>query len=260
MFLVACLLGLVQGLTEFIPVSSSGHLVLFNEILGTGQNHLFLEFINIGTVLALLVYFRKTIWNILKSRDWRLMGYLLIICIPAGLVGVLLGDFIDSSPFFMSPWTVMVAMAGIGLLMILAEKLPRLARGDKLNWKKSLFIGSVQTLAIIPGVSRSGSTILAGKTMGLSDENAAKYSFLASIPLMAGVCLRLLVSSEAMDYFTANWQFVLLSNLVAFISGLLAIKFLLKILSRKGSLRYFGYYRVALVAILLAVMLVMNLF
>ncbi|MCL2085824.1 undecaprenyl-diphosphate phosphatase, partial [Candidatus Saccharibacteria bacterium] len=200
-------LGLVQGLTEFIPVSSSGHLILFDSWLDAGQNHMFLQFINIGTLLALLFFFRKTIWEVLGSKDWKLMLNLLIIAIPAGVIGLLLGDIIEEAPFFMSVWTVLVGLFAVGVLMIFAEKLPRLPRAEQLTPRKSLFIGLVQCLAIIPGVSRSGSTILAGKTMGLTDEKAARFSFLASIPIMLGVCLRLFISSNNREYFVENWQF-----------------------------------------------------
>ena len=255
-------LGLVQGLTEFIPVSSSGHLVIAQQLFGSGSDHTFLEFINIGTVLALVIFFRKRIWLILKdvfiNKNYTLARNILITAIPAGIVGYLLSDFIDNTPFFGSLAVVMVTLAVVGLLMIVLEKLPKLdpvKNGNHLSAGRAFLIGLAQMFALIPGVSRSGSTIITGRLMGLSPAAAAEYSFLASLPIMLGVTLKVFIKSSDRLYFVEHMPMLLLSNLVAFVSGLIAIGFLMNYLS-KHSLAVFGWYRVGLAAIIAVVLLV----
>lgn len=258
----AIVLGLTQGLTEFIPVSSSGHLVIAQTLFSGTSNHLFLEWINLGTLLALLVYFRRRIIGILtdifKNKKYTLARNILITAIPAGLVGFVLADFIAITPFFNSAVTVVFTLAIIGVLMILLSKLPKassIAAGEKLSTWRALAIGVAQTLALIPGVSRSGSTIIAGRLMGLSAAEAAEYSFLASLPIMVGVTLKLLVSSSDRQYYIDNAAMLSLSNVFAFVSGLLAVGFLMHYLA-KHDLAVFGWYRVGLAAILALVLLV----
>lgn len=259
-WLEAAILGLIQGLTEFIPISSSGHLVLAQTVLSGAGDHLFLEFINIGTTLALLVFFRKKIWSILQDiflhKNFKLAGNILITSIPAGIVGFLLADFIGSNAFFASASVVVVTLLVVGIVMVVVEKLPKASaveNGEKMPWWRALVIGFAQMLALIPGVSRSGSTILAGRFMGLSAKEAAEYSFLASLPIMLGVTLKVLVSDHA--YLLDHAGTLFISNLFAFISGLLAVGFLMRYLS-KHSLAIFGWYRIVLALIVLVVLLV----
>lgn len=254
------ILGLIQGLTEFIPISSSGHLVIAQTFMSGAGDHLFLEFINIGTTLALLVFFRRKIWDILvdvfKNRNYRLARNILITAIPAGIAGVLLADFIDNSPFFSSAVVVVFTLAIVGIFLVVLEKLPKLSKvenGEKMSWQRALTIGLVQILALIPGTSRSGSTIIAGRLMGLSAAEAAEYSFLASLPIMAGVTLKVLAGNHA--YLSAHLGTLVLSNAVAFVSGLFAVGFLMKYLSRH-SLAVFGWYRIGLAVILAVILLV----
>ena len=263
----AITLGLTQGLTEFIPVSSSGHLEIIQRLLDGGGRaedfHLFLELINFGTLLALLWYYRKRIAKILndifKKHDWFMAINLLLTSIPAGVIGVLLSKFIESNGFFSSLYTISIAMGVVGLLMIFVEKLPHLSKvksEEKLPHKRALGIGLIQTFALIPGVSRSGSTIIAGRLMGMDSESSANYSFLASIPIMIGVCLKSVISSSSRAYISANFGMLLLSNFVAFVSGMLALTFVIKFLEKKGALSAFGYYRVILASIILILLLV----
>lgn len=254
-------LGLTQGLTEFIPVSSSGHEVLIQNLLSGASDHLFLEFINIGTLLALLVFFRKKIWRILvdifKVHDYRLARNLVITSVPAGLIGFMLSDFIGSNAFFGSSITVIVALAAVGAMMIVLEKLPKASvvkTGEELSWPRALVIGLAQTVALVPGVSRSGSTMIAGRLSGLNSKEAAEYSFMASIPIMLGVTAKLLISSTDRAYLMDNLGTLLLSNLVAFVAGLFAIGFLLKYLG-KHDLKVFGWYRLILAAVVLTVII-----
>lgn len=256
----ALILGLIQGLTEFIPISSSGHLVIAQTFMSGAGDHLFLEFINIGTMLALLVFFRKRVWTIILDvfvrKNYRLARNIILTAIPAGLVGFSLAGLIEEAPFFTSAVVVVFTLAIVGVVMVVLEKLPKLSPvkdGEKLSWQRALIIGLAQVLALIPGTSRSGSTIIAGRLMGLSASEAAEYSFLASLPIMAGVTLKVLLTDT--DYLVANAGTLVVSNLAAFISGLIAVGFLMRYLS-KHSLAVFGWYRIGLAVVLATILLV----
>ncbi|MBI3889867.1 undecaprenyl-diphosphate phosphatase [Candidatus Saccharibacteria bacterium] len=258
------ILGLVQGLTEFIPISSSGHLVIGQHFFIGESNHLFLEWINIGTLLALLVYFRKKILQVAKdciqNRDYRLARNIILTALPAGIVGYLLADFIDSVSFFGSLVTVTVTLALVGFIMVILERLPKASSVqslDTLSAKRALIIGTVQVAALIPGVSRSGSTIIAGRIMGLKPALAAEYSFLASLPIMIGVTIKLFASASDRQYFIDNGAMLVLSNGVAFLSGLIAVGFLMNYLSRHG-LAVFGWYRIGLASVLAIILLIQS--
>lgn len=255
-------LGLLQGLTEFIPVSSSGHLVIGQQLFRGGSDHLFLEFINIGTLLALVIYFRRRIMAIIRdvivNKNMRLARNILITAVPAGAVGYFMSDFIASSAFFGSLVVVMVTLAVVGAVMVVLEKLPRATavdNGEKLSPWRALAIGVAQMFALIPGVSRSGSTIIAGRLAGLSPAAAAEYSFLASLPIMLGVTLKVFVKSADRAYFVEHMPMLLLGNVVAFVAGLVAVGFLMRYLARH-SLAVFGWYRIGLASVLAVVLLV----
>ncbi|MBQ6394075.1 undecaprenyl-diphosphate phosphatase [Candidatus Saccharibacteria bacterium] len=261
----AIILGLVQGLTEFIPVSSSGHLEIIEQLFMTRTEdfHYFLELINFGTLLALLVFFRKKIIKILvdifKNHNYRLAINIVITCIPAGLAGLLLSGFIEKAPFFSSLYVIAIAMGFVGLLMVLVDKLPHfseLKNEDRLTPSRALFIGIAQVFALIPGVSRSGSTIVAGRVAGLNSESSAEYSFLVSIPLMTAVCLKTLISSSAREYLFSNLSVLSLSNLIAFVSGLFAINFVMRYLKKPHTLQTFGYYRIFLATAVIILLLI----
>ncbi len=258
-WLESIILGLIQGLTEFIPISSSGHLVIAQTFMTGASDHLFLEFINIGTMLALFVFFRKRIWSILQDifihRNFTLARNILITAIPAGLVGFMLAGFIAETPFFTSATVVVFTLAIVGIVMVVLEKLPKLSEvedGAKLPWWRAGIIGLAQILPLIPGTSRSGSTIIAGRLMGLSAKQAAEYSFLASLPIMMGVTLKVLLTDT--DYLMTHAGTLVVSNLAAFISGLFAVGFLMNYLS-KHSLAVFGWYRIGLALILAIILL-----
>lgn len=255
--LESTVLGLVQGITEFIPVSSSGHLEITQRILGAGGRaedfHFFLELINFGTLFALLFYYRQTIWEILQrvfvKKDYKLALNILITSIPAGIIGLVLSKVIEKLPFFSSLTTIGFAMGFVGLIMIFVNKLPHLSKlkdENELTPGRALAIGLAQTFALIPGVSRSGSTIITGRVMGLDSKSAAKYSFLASLPIMIAVCGKSLLSSSSRAYIASNLGILLLSNLVAFISGLIALQIVMKYFKKENSIPSFGVYRVIL--------------
>lgn len=259
-WLEALILGLIQGLTEFIPISSSGHLLIAQILFFGEPERLFLEFVNIGTMLALFIFFRKRIVEILRDifqrKNYKLARNIILTSLPAGLVGFFLADFIGTTAFFASAVTVVFTLSIVGVLMILVEKLPKASAvqdGEKLPASRAFMIGLAQMMALIPGVSRSGATILAGRFSGLKPAAAAEYSFLASLPIMMGVTLKILVTDS--QYVVDNLGLVLVSNVFAFASGLLAVGFLMRYLA-KHSLAVFGWYRVGLAAVLAVILLV----
>lgn len=254
-------LGLIQGLTEFIPISSSGHLVIAQYFMSGASDHLFLEWINIGTVLALIIFFRQRIWqavlDIFQGKDYRLARNVLIAMLPAGIAGFLFADFIESNPFFGSVWTVVVTLALVGVLLVVLEKIPQLSPvkdSSDLPAPRALAIGLAQVAALVPGTSRSGSTIIAGRLAGLDRAKAAEFSFLVSIPIMLGVIAKLCIKSADRAYLIDNALPLFIGNVVALVSGLFAVGFLMRFLERH-SLAVFGWYRIALAGVLVVVLL-----
>ena len=258
----AIILGIIQGLTEFIPVSSSGHLVIAQTLLLGEADHLFIQALDFGTLFALVLYFSPKLIDLAKKvlidRDFRLARNIVITCIPAGLLGLALADFIQSSSVLLNPLTVSVMLALVGVLMVMVDKLPKKSAretGTDLSPKRALVIGFAQAFALIPGVSRSGSTIVASRIMGLSPKAAAEYSFMVSIPIMVGLIGKLLLKQADREYMVANLDVIIIANVAAFISAMLAIHFLLKYLSNHG-LSLFGWYRIGLAAVVITVLLV----
>lgn len=254
------ILGLIQGATEFIPISSSGHLVIAQYFMSGASDHLFLEWINIGTLLALVVYFWSKIvtiaGDIFIRRRYRLARNILITAIPAGLVGYLAADFISGSAFFGSVIVVIVMSALVGVVMVVLERLPKasaIKNGEALTIPRAFAIGAAQMIALIPGTSRSGATIIAGRLSGLSPKEAAEYSFLASLPIMMGVTLKVFLHDS--DYLFQNFDTLLIANIAAFVSGILAVGFLMRYLAHH-SLAVFGWYRIILAVVLVVVLLV----
>ena len=254
--LESVVMGLVQGLTEFIPVSSSGHLVLTETLFGRGADHLLIQALNFGTLAALVVFFWPKLVDLARQvfvkRNYRLLRNIILTAFPVAVLGLAFSRTIESNSFFASPLTVSVMLAVVGVVMIVAEKLPRLSDkkdGAGLTPKRAIGIGLAQTLALMPGVSRSGSTIIASRLSGLKPAAAAEYSFLVSIPVMIGLVLKLIVTDH--DYIASNWQPLLVGNVVAFGAGIIAVKFMISYLSRR-SLAAFGWYRVIIAAAFVA--------
>lgn len=261
-WLEALILGIIQGVTEFIPVSSSGHLILAQNFFTGASDHLFVQFLDIGTTLALIIFFRKRIWGIITDvfvrKNYRLARNMILTILPAGLIGFALAGFIETNSFFGNPLVVATGLFLVGLLMVVLEKLPKaspVVNGERLPWWRALVIGLAQMFALIPGVSRSGSTIITGRLMGLKPAEAAEYSFLVSIPIMLGVIAKLIISDR--EYLTAHLDTIFISNLAAFIAGIVVIRFLMSYLS-KHSLAAFGWYRMALAAVVVIVVLLVQ--
>ena len=280
----AIVLGLVQGLTEFIPVSSSAHLVIVPWLLGWDDPVFrslgFDVALHMGTLLALLVFFWKDwvrlvgAWlrsigqlKIGDDPDRRMAWLVLFACIPGGIAGVLFESRIDElfhperSPI---PAFAMIAMAAIiaalGALLYLADRLAHHERAESsIGWKDALLVGLAQALAIFPGVSRSGSTITAGLALGLDRKSAARFSFFLSAPIIAGAGLKslydLLRSRAAASGPAAGAPLVLLGLVAAAASGFLCIRFLMNFL-QKHSTRGFAIYRWALAVLVAAVALI----
>ena len=245
----AIILGLVQGLTEFIPVSSSGHLILVEQFTSVESSFAFDVLLNIGTLAALVVYFWPKLIGIAKnlfSGRGSLVLNLFYSTLPVVIIGGLFIGWFESDSL-RSGWVVATMLIAIGLVMVGLDRLNTLKKQtmDKLPVLSALSIGLGQVLALIPGTSRSGATIISGRLAGLSYKDAAEYSFLLAIPVIAGAIVRSLFEPETARLWHSSTGAVIIGILVAYFSGIIAIRFMLGWLSQKG-LRQFGYYRIAL--------------
>lgn len=255
-YIDAIILGLVQGLTEFIPVSSSGHLVIASQILNIEGAFTFDVLLNFGTLLALIIYFRQRILIIYKkiftAKEWKLLGLLMLATIPGAIVGLLFSDQIKE--LNENVWVVITMLVVIGVLMIVNGQPNKDADDSELEKsvgiKTSIKIGLAQALALIPGGSRSGLTIFAGLRSNLSAKKAAEFSFLLAIPIIFGASMKILLTDEGLEFVRQNTGLVLVGNLVSFIAGLLAVSFLINLLGKRG-LKDFGWYRIGLATILI---------
>lgn len=257
--LQAIILGLLQGLTEFIPISSSGHLVIAHEALGVVESGLAFDVaLHFGTFIALVVYFWKdlivyTRALIKKNEKTRLTYLLAVATVPAALFGYLLESKAESE--FRSVRLVGFTMLLFGCIMLAAEHYYRRSQKhtniDHIKNGQALAIGFAQALAIIPGVSRSGSTITAGIFTGLDRVAATRFSFLLGIPIMAGAVVKVFSKGGVLQAARDQQAIFVIGIVTALVSGLFAIKFMLRYLSRHG-LHVFAYYRIAVgLAILL---------
>lgn len=265
--LEAIFLGIVQGLTEFLPVSSSGHLLLGQYFLGMDQERFGLSFdaaIHTGTVLAVVWFFRRDLLAMARAflrslprpdfsdMEVRLAYLVLIATVPAALIGFFFEDFFATA--VRSPWVVVFNLAFVGLLFIVAEAVGRKSRrAEKMGFAEAVGIGLAQAAALIPGVSRSGATITLGLLFGLRREEAARFSFLMSAPIIAGAGTLQLGEVLAEGMGARQALMFAVGFLCSAVVGYLAIRFFISFVARY-SLRAFAYYRfglAALVAVLL---------
>jgi undecaprenyl-diphosphatase len=268
----AVVLGVVQGLTEFLPVSSSGHLVLFQHLFNLKEPMLAFDIaVHGGTLIADLVFFYKHIAEIFadfflsvkrigsqKPASSRLPPphrglwvCILITLIPTGIIAVCFKSFFESA--FANLFFVGLAWLVMGMLLVLSQ---RFQKGQKdlsvVHYGDAFWIGLAQGIALLPGISRSGSTILAGMFLGIKKEDAAKFSFLIAIPaILAAILMDL---KEGLQYFFENTTVVLAGFLSAAITGYLVIRWLMGMI-RRGRFYLFGYYCIAVS--LFALMVVM---
>ena len=261
-------LALVQGLTEFLPVSSSAHLILVPRLLGWPDQGLAFDVaVHLGTLIAVLAYFRGDVATLflawsrslvagpdgrVVSAEARLAWGVILGTVPAGLVGLAFKDVIEVH--LRSPLVIAATTIVFGLVLWYADRRARLARDElSLGWGDFLVIGCAQALALVPGTSRSGITITAGLLLGLSREAAARYSFLLSIPIIVlsglGVTKDLLESTAPVD-----WTALALGTLVAAVAAYACIRLFLAFINRIG-MGPFVLYRLALGALLLWVFL-----
>ena len=271
-WLEALIMGLVQGLTEFLPISSSAHLRVVGELIGAGDPGAgFTAITQIGTETAVLIYFWKDIVRIISrwwmslpfiSKESRVkssdpdvrMGWMIIVgSLPIAILGLLLESWIDTT--FRNLWITVFMLAAFGLLLGWADRVGRRVNTlDKMTWGQAVAFGFAQALALIPGVSRSGGTITAGRLMGFTREAAARYSFLLALPAVFASGFYKAFKAVG-DEQAVGWGPTILATLVAFVVGYLVIVWFLKLVTTK-SFQPFVIYRLcfaALVAILLIV-------
>ena len=259
-FVQILLLALVQGLTEFLPISSSAHLILVPVITDWQDQGLAFDVaVHVGTLAAVIAYFRREIW--VMGRDWlgslvgrgttpdsRLAWAVILGTIPVGLAGLLFNDVISTE--LRSPLVIAEATIGFGLLLWLADARGRRERDERsIGWKDVAVIGLAQALALIPGTSRSGITMTAGLLMGLTREASARFSFLLSIPvilLAGGLKTTELVATAA----PVNWTSLVLGAVLSGVSAYLCIVFFLRLLERLGMMP-FVIYRLVLGLVLI---------
>ncbi len=247
----AMLLGLIQGLSEFLPISSSGHLVIFSDLLGFQEEGVAFEvFVHFGTLLSVLLAFRKELremvlapFKFIANRDTyqrSLLFYDLYIIgatIPAAFIGLVFKDQIEA--LFSSSLMVFVFLFVTGVIMWLAPFFRN--RKTPFNFSRTFLIGIAQAAAILPGISRSGSTIFTGIAMGMDRERVAKFSFLLSIPAIFGAVVLKVNDLLAMPPDSEATINLIAGTVMAFISGYIAIILLLDVV-KKGKLQWFGYY------------------
>ncbi|PTO65897.1 undecaprenyl-diphosphate phosphatase [Vibrio splendidus] len=251
----AFMLALVQGFTEFLPISSSAHLILPSAVLGWEDQGLAFDVaVHVGTLAAVVIYFRKEVVSLLsaffgsvfkgdRSKEAKLAWMIILATIPACIFGLLMKDIVEL--YLRSAWVIATTTIIFGLLLWWVDKNSSLCDDEyQASWKKALFIGLAQAMAIIPGTSRSGATITAALYLGFTREAAARFSFLMSIPIitLAGgyLGLKLVTSGDPIHVGT-----LLTGIVVSFISAYICIHFFLKLISRMG-MTPFVIYRLIL--------------
>lgn len=264
----AIVLGIVQGITEWLPISSTGHMILVNELMpltvlaDVAANKefvdMFMVVIQFGSILAvLLLYFhklnpfspRKNAYEKRSTIDLWLK--VIVAVVPAGIIGVLFDDLIDA--YFYNPITVAAMLIVYGVAFLVIEnrhRRPSVTSFDKMSYKTALAIGVFQVLALIPGTSRSGATILGAVLLGCSRGIAAEFSFFLAVPVMFGASLLKLIKMK-IAFSLATASVLLVGMIVAFIVSVFAIRFLMAYI-RKHDFKAFGVYRIVLGVLVLA--------
>ena len=265
-YIEAIILGVVQGLTEFVPISSSGHLILVHKIFGeTGIDLSVDAILQLASILAVLIYFRTDIVRVIRTlfhhiagrgveqEDKNLLFAIVLGTIPAFILGVLLESKMET--VFRSAHLVAYALIAGSIIMFLAEKIqgPTLKsnpQGRTLDGRKGFFIGLFQALALVPGISRSGSTISGGLFVGLNRHEATRFSFILSFPIIVGSGLKKFLDLSVSGGFMEIGTPLLVSFILSFVVGLISINLLLKYL-KNHNLHIFVWYRLILAAVIL---------
>ena len=257
------IIGIVEGITEWLPISSTGHMILVDELIKLNASEefksMFMVVIQLGAILAVVVlYFRKlNLFSRGKSLKMRyltieLWKKIIVACLPAAMLGVLIDDWLDAHLY--NGFIVAMALIVYGVLFILIEnsnkkRVDSITKVYSIDYQTALFIGAFQVLALIPGTSRSGATIIGGMILGASRSVAAEFSFFLSIPIMCGASLLKLVKF-GFHYSMAEIVYLLLGMIVAFLVSIFSISFLLSWI-KKNDFKFFGYYRIVLGLIVL---------
>lgn len=270
-FLKVVVFGLVEGFTEWLPISSTGHLILVENIvhMNTSENfmNVFRVVIQLGAILAVVVlYFRRlnpfdpAKTNIQKRATWQLWFKVILACLPAAVVGILLDDILDT--YLYNPYVVAAMLIIYGILFIVLEKhneyvdFPYKKMGQ-IGYKTAFYIGLFQLLSLIPGTSRSGATILGAMLLGCSRTAASEFTFFLGIPVMFGASL-LKIVHYGLAFSGLELFYLLAGMVIAFVVSMYSIQFLLNYV-KNHDFRFFGYYRIILGVIVLLYFLVMAL-
>ncbi len=264
--IAAIILGIIQGIAEFLPISSSAHLIIFRDIFGIGAGLstkaalCFDLALHLGTLLAIAVFFFKDFWQMVikgvtkgvKDKDGKLFWQIVVATIPAALAGVLFEEQVEN---FIRTNYLLIATALIvmGIIIYAVDKYSKQEKQVKdLSFKDAMIIGCSQVFALIPGFSRSGTTIASARALKTDREAAAKFSFYLSAPVVLGACVLQFFKEGTVSLIQDNLMMFIVGILVAFITGLLCIKFLLHYL-KKHDFKIFMIYRILLAMIVILV-------
>ena len=269
--LKAVLFGIVEGVTEWLPVSSTGHMILLNEFVHMNVSEdfwdMFLVVIQLGAILAVVLLFWKQLWpfrfakkdrkkGIIKTETMNMWFKIIVACVPAAVVGLLFDDFLEKYLYTPTVVAIMLFLFGIGFIIIEngnRSKAARVRSLSQLSYKDAIIIGMFQLIAaVFPGTSRSGATILGGLMIGVSRTVAAEFTFFLAIPVMLGASLLKIGKFFLKGYALAGGEAVILlvAMAVAFIVSVLVIRFLMGYI-KKHDFKVFGWYRIALGAVVL---------
>lgn len=258
LILLTALLGLVQGVCEFLPVSSSGHLVLLQTVFGINEGALFLDtMLHVGTLIAVFVAFRKQIWALIKHPFQKKVGLLLIATAVTTVIAVLFKDVFEGS---YSGNLLGFGFIVTGIILVLMDRLAKDGKPiEKLSLGGAAGVGLMQGIAIFPGISRSGSTIAGSRLFGLSKSEAAEFSFILSIPAILGSVVLQLPDVIREGVQGISWAAIITGTIVAAVSGYFAIRFMLRIILKK-SFKGFAVYVFILGILVLADQFIFNIF
>lgn len=259
--LKSIVLGIVEGITEWLPISSTGHMILVNEFMGSGEgffnSQIYLYVIQLGAILAIAtLYFKKlnpfspSKTKQEKNDTWQMWFKVIAACIPAAVMGLLFDKQMEeiSTPLVVS---VMLIVYGLGFLIVeMRNKKPKIKSMNDMSYKTAVLIGLFQVLSIIPGTSRSGATILGAILIGCSRGLAAEFSFFLAIPVMFGVSFLKIVSNDY-PMMGQEWVLLLVGMAVAYIVSLATVRFLTNYV-KQHDFKVFGYYRILIGVIILA--------
>ncbi len=244
----AIVLGAVQGFAEFLPISSSGHLILLQKWFGISENVVFYTvMLHIGTLIPVIVVLWKEIWGLFK-KPFNKFGYLVLATVPAGLLGIIFSLFLDlDSLFFNNIWLLAITFTFTAAEMLFSEwRAKKVAMNNPINLKTSFIMGMGQAVGVFPGISRSGTTITAGCLAKVDRNENANFTFLMSIPIiLAAAAMSTIDVISAGTIGNVDWVALCLGMLTAMVCGYIAIKFMLAVI-KKANYKWFSLYLVLL--------------